>query len=157
MATTANTTAPLRIAERIARLPELSMDDLWGLWDEHFEVRPAHHHRGWLESRLAYRIQEIALGGLKPATKRKLERIGETGQLPGAMQRDADQLLPGTVLTRTHDGIEHRVHVHGAKAFEYRGQRYKSLSAIARAIAGCAWSGPAFFGLKPARARKEPA
>ena len=77
MATPANTTAPLMIAERIARLPELSMDDLWGLWDEHFQTRPAHHHRGWLESRLAYRIQELALGGLKPATKRKLERIGQ--------------------------------------------------------------------------------
>lgn len=157
MATPATTTTPQMIAERIARLPELSMDDLWATWDEHFETRPAHHHRLWLESRLAYRIQEIAFGGIKPAIKLKLERIGETGQLPGAMQRAADQLLPGTVLTRVHDGIEHRVHVHGPKAFEYRGQRYKSLSAIARAIAGCAWSGPAFFNLKPGRGRKEPA
>ena len=61
MATPANTAAPLMIAKRIARLPESSMDNLSGLWEDHFEQRPVHYHRGWLESRLAYRIQEIAL------------------------------------------------------------------------------------------------
>jgi hypothetical protein len=70
------------LAARIAQLPHLPMDSLWALWDEHFDERPNHHHRTWLESRLAYKIQERALGGLKPATRRKLEEIGETGILP---------------------------------------------------------------------------
>ena len=46
------------VAARVAALPHLSMDDLWALWDDHFDERPGHHHRTWLESRLAYRIQE---------------------------------------------------------------------------------------------------
>jgi hypothetical protein len=48
-ATAANITA------RIAQLPHLPMESLWALWDEHFDERPNHHHRTWLESRLAYK------------------------------------------------------------------------------------------------------
>ena len=32
--------------------------------------------------------------------------------------------------------------------FDYRGQRFKSLSRIARTITGKQWSGPVFFGLR---------
>ena len=37
--------------------------------------------------------------------------------------------------------------------FEYQGRRYKSLSAIARAITGTRWNGWTFFGLKNHRGR----
>ena len=69
------------VAAQVAGLPHLSMDDLWKLWDEHFDERPGHHHRGWLDGRLAYRIQERAFGGLKPSLRKKLEEVGETGTL----------------------------------------------------------------------------
>jgi hypothetical protein len=145
------------LAARIAQLPHLPMDSLWALWDEHFDERPNHHHRTWLESRLAYKIQERAFGGLKPATRRKLEEIGETGILPRQLRRDANRLLPGTVLTRMYDDVEHRVLVRGTFDFEYQGQRFKSLSAVARHITGTHWSGPLFFGLKSADKKKESA
>lgn len=135
-------------AARIKELPHLPMDELWALWDQYFDQRPRHHHRTWLETRLAYRIQERAFGALKPSVRRKLEAIGETGLLPKRLQREADRLLPGTVLTRFYDDREHKVTVVGLRDFEYEGRRYKSLSAVARAIAGCPWSGPVFFGLK---------
>ncbi len=32
--------------------------------------------------------------------------------------------------------------------FDWRGNRYASLSQIARAITGARWSGPPFFGLR---------
>lgn len=136
------------IAARIAQLSELSMDSLWALWDEYFDERPNHHHRTWIESRLAYKIQEEAFGGLKRTTRKKLEQIGETGLLPKSLQSEASRMLPGTVLTRDFDDVEHKVIVLGPKDFEYRGQRFKSLSAVAKRITGCQWSGPAFFGLK---------
>jgi hypothetical protein len=145
------------LALQIAQLPKLPMEQLWALWDSHFDTRPNHHHRTWLESRLAYRIQELALGGLKPALRRKLQLIGETGLLPKGLQRDSDQLLPGTVLTRTFDDVEHRVTVRGLRDFEYQGRRFTSLSAVARAIAGCPWSGPLFFGLKSGQKKQEAA
>ena len=142
------------ISARIAQLPLLPMDSLWALWDEHFDQRPNHHHRTWLESRLAYKLQERAYGGLNVSVRRKLESIGETGVLPKNLQRDADRLLPGTMLTRTYDDIDHHVLVRGVRDFEYRGQRFTSLSAIARVITGSPWSGPLFFGLK-SRNKKE--
>ena len=54
------------VAARVAQLPHLSMEQLWSLWDDHFDERPGHHQRVWLESRLAYRMQERAFGGLDP-------------------------------------------------------------------------------------------
>lgn len=143
------------IASRVAQLPHLSMDNLWALWDEHFDERPNHHHRTWLESRLAYKIQERAFGALKPAVRRRLEEIGQTGLLPKRLQRDSDRLLPGAVLTRVYDHVEHRVSVRGLRDFDYQGQRFTSLSAIARAITGCPWSGPLFFGLKSGQKKRQ--
>lgn len=157
MTTHAPAIDPSTIAARIAQLPHLPMENLWALWDQYFDARPKHHHRTWLESRLAYKIQECAFGGLKPTLRRKLEQIGDTGLLPKGLQRDADRLLPGTLLTRIYDDIEHRVLVHGARDFEYRGQRFKSLTAVARMITGTQWSGPVFFGLKSGHKKKEPA
>ncbi len=137
----------ISVASRVAHLPRLSMDQLWALWDEHFDERPGHHQRVWLESRLAYRLQERAFGGLKPSIRKQLEDIGETGLLPRAMRRDANRLLPGTMLTRVFDDVEHRVLVRGPNDFEYEGRRYTSLTAIAGHVSGTHWSGPAFFGL----------
>ncbi|PAT41321.1 DUF2924 domain-containing protein [Vandammella animalimorsus] len=151
---TAHAAPNTSIALQIARIPHLSMEDLWQLWDEYFDERPSHHHRGWLESRLAYKIQERAFGGLKPSLRKKLEEIGETGLLPKQLRGDAQRLLPGTVLTRVFDDIEHRVLVRAANDFEYQGQRFKSLSAVARHITGTQWSGPLFFGLKAPATKK---
>jgi hypothetical protein len=135
------------VAARVAHLPHMSMNQLWALWDDHFDERPGHHQRVWLESRLAYRMQERAFGGLKPSVRKQLEDIGETGLLPRAMRRDANRLHPGTMLSRVFDDIEHRVLVRGPNDFEYEGRRYTSLTAIACHISGTRWSGPAFFGL----------
>lgn len=145
---TASAPTTVSVAARLAQLPHLSMENLWALWDEHFDERPNHHHRTWLESRLAHRIQERAFGPLKDSVRRKLEDIGETGILPPNLRRDANRLLPGTVLTRVFDHVEHRVHVRGTRDYEYNGRRFSSLSAVARAITGTQWSGPMFFGLK---------
>ena len=142
------------VSARIAQLPLLPMDSIWAMWDEHFDQRPNHHHRTWLESRLAYKLQERAFGGLKAPVRRKLESIGETGVLPKNLQREADRLLPGTILTRIYDDVEHHVLVRGVRDFEYRGQRFTSLTALAKVITGCPWSGPLFFGLK-ARSKQE--
>ena len=56
-------------------------------------------------------------------------------------------LKPGTVLTRTWHGVLHRVRVTN-EGFDYRGERFGSLSEVARRITGTRWSGPLFFGLK---------
>ena len=65
------------LAAQLATLPQLPQDRLWALWDEHFPRRPKRVHRRYLEARLAYRLQEIALGGLPPAVKAHLADYGE--------------------------------------------------------------------------------
>jgi len=108
------------------------------------------YNRRFLESRLAYRIQELEYGGLKPATIARLEALGE--QLDGGKavvrrRRADDRPISGTRLIREFRGVEHSVTVL-AEGFEYQGRPYKSLSAIARAIAGTRWNGWVFFGVR---------
>jgi len=70
------------------------------------------------------------------------------------LRSDSQRLLPGTILTRIYDDVEHRVLVRGSNDFEYQGQRFKSLSAIAGHITGSHWSGPVFFGHKSPASKK---
>ena len=63
----------------------------------------------------------------------------------------SDDPLPGTVLTREYKGREVRVRVL-EKGFEYEGQPYRSLSAVAKAITGSHWNGRLFFGLRKGKA-----
>ena len=121
-----------------------------------FDSEPPPFNRRYLESRLAYRIQELAYGGLKPETVRRLERLGE--ELDGGdrkkrgMRADRDRPITGTRLLREWQGVEQVVTV-TADGFEWQGRPYKSLSAIARAITGTRWNGWVFFGLRNHRGR----
>jgi hypothetical protein len=84
--------------------------------------------------------------------QRRIASLVETGK---ARKLDRDiRLMPGTVLTREYQGIEHRVTVAQDGQYEFEGRRYPSLSMIAREITGTRWSGPLFFGVKaPAKAK----
>jgi hypothetical protein len=122
-------------------------------WRQLFETEPPAFNRRYLESRLAYRIQELAYGGLKPETVRRLEKLGE--ELDGgnvATRKIRADLKPiaGTRLIREWQGVEHLVTV-TTDGFEWQGRPYTSLSAIARAISGTRWNGWTFFGLKNRR------
>jgi hypothetical protein len=140
---------------QIAQLPNLSMENLWSLWDDLFDRRPGHHQRTYLESRIAYKLQERAFGGLPNHVRANLERIGETGEVPSQKRRAERELAPGTTLVREFNGITHRVTVMSDGRFEFDGRPFKSLSKVAREITGTVYSGPVFFGLKPtSRERK---
>ncbi len=56
-------------------------------------------------------------------------------------------LAPATRLIRMWRGVRHEVNVLDGGSFRYRGQTFKSLSEVARAITGARWSGPRFFGI----------
>ena len=141
------------IPARLAALKTTPTRQLKTQWRDLFETEPPPFNRRYLESRLAYRIQELAYGGLKPETVRRLERLGEEldGGSKTKRQVRADwRPIAGTRLIREYQGVEHCVTVRSSD-FEYQGRPYKSLSAIARAITGTQWNGLAFFGLKSGR------
>jgi DUF2924 family protein len=141
------------IPARLAALKSTSTPDLKTQWRELFDSEPPAFNRRYLESRLAYRIQELAYGGLKPETVKRLEALGE--QLDGGnitLRRIRADLKPiaGTKLIREWQGIEQTVTVL-ADGYEWQGRPYRSLSAVARAITGTRWNGWVFFGLKSQR------
>ena len=144
------------IPARLASLKTTPTPELKTQWRELFDCEPPPFNRRYLESRLAYRIQELAYGGLKPKTIRRLERLGE--DLDGGDRRKsrmrADTMpIAGTRLIREWQGVEYVVTV-TTDGFEWQGRPYKSLSAIARAITGTRWNGWVFFGLKNHRGRR---
>ena len=138
------------IPARLAALKTMPTPELKRQWRELFASEPPAFNRRYLESRLAYRIQELAYGGLKPETVKRLELLGE--QLDGG-DRTKSRLradfrpIAGTRLVRDYRGVEQVVTVL-VDGFEWQGRPFKSLSAIARAISGTRWNGWVFFGLR---------
>jgi hypothetical protein len=141
------------VLARLAALKRLSVIELKAEWRRLFGVEAPNNSRPFLEMRLGYRIQELAYGGLSKSTVRILDALAD--EYRGVAVRrpvlvDARKPLAGTKLIREWAGVEHTVTVL-RDGFEYEGRRYKSLSAIARAIAGTRWNGWRFFGLRGAQ------
>ena len=65
------------VLARVAALKAMPTPKLKEQWRALFDTPPPPYNRRFLESRLAYRIQELAYGGLKPETVRRLEQLGE--------------------------------------------------------------------------------
>jgi len=143
------------VLARVAALKSARTADLKAMWRELCDSEPPPYNRRFLESRLAYRIQELAYGGLRPETFERLQALGERlddGKVPARKARADNRPIAGTRLIREWQGIEHCVTVRH-EDFEYQGRPYKSLSAVARTITGTRWNGWLFFGLKSHRSR----
>ena len=141
---------PAQVLPRLTALQTATAAELKEQWRALFGKEPPPFNRPYLVSRLSYRVQELAYGGLKPETRARLEALGE--QLDGGNVvlrriRADSRPLPGTRLVREYDGVQHVVTVR-ADDFEYEGRPYRSLSAIARHITGTRWNGWVFFGLR---------
>jgi hypothetical protein len=140
---------PDPILAQLAALKSAPIGELRQKWRQLFDRDPPLYNRRYLESRLAYRIQELAYGGLKPETIERLDALADELEGKGGRRKRAVERRPiaGTRLIREWKGVEHCVTVRNDD-FEYQGRPYMSLSAIARAITGTRWNGLVFFGLK---------
>ena len=128
----------------------MTIDQLRGAWRQTFgSDPPAALSKDLMARALAYRLQERALGGLSPDTKRLLRSLPREGAEPPR------RIKIGSVIGREHQGVVHEVLV-VPNGFCWRGQTYASLSTIARAITGTSWNGPRFFGLRGSRKRARP-
>ncbi len=139
------------LTESLQSLTRLIPAEFRALWRQWFDgPPPARLRRNLLISALAYRMQERLHGGLSAATRKKLRGLAKTGRTQAIHEGgDVPRLTPGTHVIREWRNELHQVTVESA-GFVYRGQRYRSLSEIARRITGTRWSGPVFFGVKPA-------
>jgi hypothetical protein len=140
------------VLRQLAELPTFSVAQLRERWRNLFGAEPPASYKGqYLIRRLAWRIQELAYGGLSGGTQATLTQVADedaaTARRPSSRKREQNLPVAGTRLVRDWNGERHEVLV-ARDGFDLRGRRYRSLSAVAKAITGAHRSGPAFFGLK---------
>ena len=138
--------SPDRLQADLDRLASMDLAGLGARWRRVFgRAAPPGLSRALLVRALAYRIQEIALGGLDREIAKALDRMvagdGSVIPLPGRRS------MPGTLLVREWQGTLHRV-MALEEGFAWNGQAFDSLSKVAFAITGTNWNGPRFFGLR---------
>lgn len=156
----------LNIDKEVAQMRRMSVRELQNKFVEVCGEQPRSHNKQWLIKRLAWKLQAREYGGLSEAALRRAKEIAATCDLsdlrvtapknfsPPALdspvappaEMDARLPMPGTLLTRKYKGGTVQVKVL-TDGFEYEGDRFKSLSAVARKITGSAWNGFLFFGL----------
>lgn len=132
------------IDREIAALDALDRSALLQRWRSAFgREAPPRLSRALMEKAIAYEIQVRAFGGLSARTIRALKAAAKpTTALPSHRSPGS-----GARLVREWNGALHEVDIVD-DGYIWRGQRYRSLSAIALAITGAKWSGPRFFGIR---------
>ena len=145
-------TSQLELARKIATLTDLTAQQLRNEWRRLYRSHPPRLSRDLLVRTIAYRMQELAYGGLSKATQRRLIALTKELRANGGIVSDpGPRDRPGSRLVREWRGRTHTVVVR-EDGFEYAGKPYSSLSKIAQAITGAHWSGPRFFGLNRSKA-----
>ncbi|MCZ6597060.1 MAG: DUF2924 domain-containing protein [Planctomycetota bacterium] len=163
-ATTQARRAAADVTRQLAELRDMTVGQLRDKYREVFGEPSRSRNKVYLRKKVAWRIQELAEGGLSDRARSLLEELAEgapvrwrggsrrreaaASPLPDANpERDPRLPPPGTLLTRCYRGDECRVTVL-KDGFKYRGERYRSLSKIAREITGTNWNGFLFFHLQ---------
>jgi hypothetical protein len=150
-----------RIAEQLAALGGMNCAELAARFAELTGQPAKSRNRTYLRKRVAWHLQAAEYGGVSDATLAKLDELiplalaryesaaKRRAKSPAGDEPQRDRRLPepGAVLRRPHGGQIHEVAIR-ERGFEYRGQIYRSLSAVARAITGTNWNGYSFFGCK---------
>ncbi|HEY7307858.1 MAG TPA: DUF2924 domain-containing protein [Gemmataceae bacterium] len=157
----------LNVGKEIAALQRLTVKELRERYAEAFGELTNANNRAWLIKRIAWRVQALAEGGLSERARRRAAELANDADLRlsppkvkvmptettgrtmiGVLTDKADERLPlpGTIITRDYKGQMLQVKVL-AKGFEYAGEIYKSLSAVAKVVTGSHCNGYAFFRL----------
>src|SRR5580658_7457563 len=136
------------LAREAALLVDMDEEALQEKWAQLFGFNPSPLlSRLFMIRSVAYRLQEKVFSGLRPSVQRLLDQVYDAGPDADLAHLPKKRASAGTILIREWRGVRHRVTVLDDSVI-YRGQRYKSLSEVARYITGTRWSGPVFFGLR---------
>ena len=141
-------TAKVNVLKQVAALPGLSPAVLNKMWKELFDADPPNCDKRSMIKQLAYRLQELAYGGLPTQVGGQMKTLARNEALIGhASTKQNAMPVIGTRLLREWRGVQHSVTVL-ADGFEYQGRPFRSLSAVAKAITGTQWNGWLFFGVR---------
>jgi len=131
----------MTIEQQVIALAELEGSQLRQRWEQETGGPAPSVSPKMLRLALGYQLQAKAFGDLPGPARRKL------AQLANGKSRSRP-INAGMRLVREWHGIAHVVTVDDHGAVHWNGREWKSLSAVACAITGQHWSGPAFFGLR---------
>jgi hypothetical protein len=156
----------LNIARQVADLEQMTVGQLRDKYAEVVGEQARSHHKAWLIRRIAWRLQADHEGDLSERARRRAAELANDADVRVTPPRDhredarrgtnadaaPDDRLPviGDAIVRRYKGRQIRVVVQ-KDGFEYEGRRYKSLSAVAKAISGWHCNGFRFFGLEGKR------
>jgi len=160
----------MNVGRQIAELKRMTVTELRRKHIEAFGEPTRSGHKDYLVKRIAWRLQAQESGDLSERARKRAEQLANDADLrttapkhptddtaPGITTKaatlppsdhDSRLPLPGSLLTRRYKGREIVVKVR-PKGFEYEGEVYRSLSAVARAVTGKHWNGYHFFKLQP--------
>lgn len=161
------TSPQLNITKEVVALQRMTVSELRLRYAEVFGERTNARHKEWLIKRIAWRMQAIEEGDLSERARRRAMELANDADMrmtpprqlkpaPDAAERTSTvatkvqagtDLLPGTVVKREYKGRTIRVTVLD-DGFECEGERYKSLTAVVKAVTGKHWNGFHFFGLR---------
>ena len=156
----------------IQRLRAMTVAQLQVRWRELYGEESRSRNRDFLWRRLAWRVQELQLGGLSDRARARINELAPDAFIRAQVPRGAvsetipiqdvtsrpktvrDARLPsvGTIIARRWRGKELRLHVL-QDGYELDGVRYASLSEAARAVTGAHWNGKLFWGLAQRKRR----
>jgi hypothetical protein len=137
----------------IARIRALGLHELRTLWHSTFRApTPLAFTKDLMARFMCWHIQERAFGGLDQNARKLLDGLVR-GDKPNSDR--SRRLKPGTVLVREYQGERHTVTV-ASDGYVWGDVTYTSLTTIARAITGTAWSGPRFFGARSGGKPEDP-
>jgi hypothetical protein len=156
----------LNVAKEVAALKRMTVKELRTRFAEVFREQTPANNRAWLVKRIAWRLQALAEGNLSERARRRAAELANDADLRTTPPRERETPasdapertktvrvsgdgrlpLPGTVLTRVYKGEPLHVQVL-PEGFEFEGQVYGSLSAVAKAITGSHINGFLFFNL----------
>ena len=131
------------VRRQLLALAQMSKNELIEKWKDLFGKEPPNYGPVFMRKRLAFRVQKLFYGGLSPDLLHAILRNED----PVTTQEKKRGPRPGTIIVRMWHGEKHEVTIRN-NGYEYNGQLYRSLSAVAKTITGAHWNGNRFFQLK---------
>lgn len=154
----------LNVERELATLRKMSVSQLKARYAEVWGETTNTHHRTWLIRRVIWRLQCLEQGDLSERARRRAEEIANDADLRRRPPKESpvqsqSKILkmpvpqgsrlppPGSVIERQYKGANLQVAILADGQFEFQGERYKSLSAVAKKISGSHCNGFHFFRL----------
>lgn len=157
----------LNVGKELVALEQMSVGALRERYAELFDETTAARNRRWLIKRIIWRMQSLEQGDLSDRARERAKELANRSDLRVTAPHDhrsetetamatktvayriegsSRTPLPGTLITRTYKGRLVQVQVL-ANGFEFEGDVYRSLSAVAKQITGSHWNGFKFFNI----------